>query len=258
VVSLAPRLPVAGVLVSRTTYADATTSLIGAAQRGVPLLAAATSVHGLSLAATDPSFRTILNSFDLVTPDGQPVRWALNLLHAAGLEERVYGPTLMRRVCEGAAKEGVSVYFYGSRPEVLERLMHRLRATVPDLTIAGWSAPPFRPLTALEDAEQTNRIVQSNADMVFVGLGCPRQERWAFAHRAQLNRPLVCVGAAFDFHAGTLRQAPAWMQARGLEWFFRLLMEPRRLWRRYTRSIPIFVVLVTYQYIKQRRIGLDH
>jgi N-acetylglucosaminyldiphosphoundecaprenol N-acetyl-beta-D-mannosaminyltransferase len=257
-VPLATRFPVAGVLVSRTTYADAVRSLIQAAQQGVPLMAAATSVHGLTLAAIDAEFGVILDSFDLVTPDGQPVRWALNLLHAAGLQERVYGPTLMRRLCEAAAQAGVSVYFYGSRPEVLGRLVERLTESVPGLKIAGYCAPPFRALTPAEDAHEVDRIIASNAQLVFVGLGCPRQERWAFEHRLQLNRPLVCVGAAFDFHAGTLRQAPGWMQSRGLEWLFRLLMEPRRLWRRYTKHIPIFVLLVGRQYFAQRLTGPRH
>jgi exopolysaccharide biosynthesis WecB/TagA/CpsF family protein len=252
VIPLAARLPVAGVLVSRTTYTDAVSSVMQGARAGVPLLAAATSVHGLTMAATDSEFGAILNSFDLVTPDGQPVRWALNALHAAGLKERVYGPTLMRRLCQAAAEQRASVYFYGSRPEVLERLVERLRASLPALSVAGYSAPPFRPLTVDEDAADVARIIDSGARIVFVGLGCPRQERWAYAHRWQLSRPLVCVGAAFDFHAGTLRQAPGWMQSRGLEWFFRLLMEPRRLWRRYTKHIPIFVVLITRQYLAQR------
>lgn len=242
----------AGVLVSRTTYADAVNSLIQAARARVPLVAAATSVHGLTLAAIDPEFGAVLNSFELVTPDGQPVRWALNVLHGAGLSERVYGPTLMRQLCETAAAEGVSVYFYGSRPEVLDGLVERLRASIPGLRIAGWSAPPFRPLTPEEDAQEVEAIIASDAQLVFVGLGCPRQERWAYQHRPRLARPLVCVGAAFDFHAGTLRQAPAWMQSRGLEWSFRLVMEPRRLWRRYAKHIPIFVALVARQYFTQR------
>lgn len=250
--ALPVRYPVAGVLVSRTTYADAVDSLLQAARAGAQLLAAATSVHGLTIAAIEPEFGAILNDFELVTPDGQPVRWALNLLHAAGLKERVYGPTLMHRLCEAAAAEGLSVYFYGGRQDVLDRLVERLRATIPGLRIAGCSSPPFRALTPEEDAAEVERIIASQAQLVFVGLGCPRQERWAYEHRQRLNRPLVCVGAAFDFHAGTLRQAPGWMQSRGLEWFFRLIMEPRRLWRRYAKHIPIFVLLVTRQYLTQR------
>jgi N-acetylglucosaminyldiphosphoundecaprenol N-acetyl-beta-D-mannosaminyltransferase len=251
-VRVAERFPVGGVLVSRTTYADAVETLIDAAHERVSLVAAATSVHGLTLGAIDAEFGRKLNSFDLITPDGQPVRWALNLLHGARLTQRVYGPTLMLRLCEAAARAGVSVYFYGSRPEVLASMSRRLSQSVPGLDIAGSSSPPFRELTPEEDAEEVQRIVASNAQLVFVGLGCPRQERWAFDHRQQLNLPLVCVGAAFDFHAGTLRQAPAWMQARGLEWLFRLIMEPRRLWRRYAKHIPIFVLLVSRQYVAQR------
>jgi N-acetylglucosaminyldiphosphoundecaprenol N-acetyl-beta-D-mannosaminyltransferase len=217
-----------------------------------PPRAAATSVHGLTLGAIDPSFGEQLNRFDVVTPDGQPLRWALNLLHEAGLTHRVYGPTLMLRVCEAAAREGVGIYLYGSRPTVLARLVERLQDQVPGLRIAGYRSPPFRPTTLEEDADDVRHILESGARIVFVGLGCPRQEQWAYAHRDHLPMPLVCVGAAFDFHAGTLRQAPTWMQDHGLEWLFRLSMEPRRHWRRYTRHIPIFILLVARQYLTGR------
>jgi N-acetylglucosaminyldiphosphoundecaprenol N-acetyl-beta-D-mannosaminyltransferase len=251
-IPVAPRAPIAGVLVSQTTYADATASIIRAAQARVSLVAAATSVHGLTLGAIDPEFGAILNSFDLITPDGQPIRWALNALHDAGLTERVYGPTLMHWVCQAAARAKLSVYFYGSRPNVLDRLVDRLSEHVPELHVAGKRSPKFGQPSQAEDEQDLEAIRASGADVVFVGLGCPRQERWAFEHRAQLDLPIVCVGAAFDFHAGTLRQAPAWMQARGLEWLFRVLMEPRRLWRRYATHIPIFVALVGRQYLAQR------
>jgi N-acetylglucosaminyldiphosphoundecaprenol N-acetyl-beta-D-mannosaminyltransferase len=254
----APRSSVVGVMVSQTSYDDATASIVRAAEARIGMVAAATSVHGVTMAALDPEFAAVLNSFELVTPDGQPVRWALNLLHSAGLTERVYGPTLMRRICEASSHRNLGVYFYGGRSEVLERLVDRLSRDIPGLPIAGYSSPPFRPLTPAEDAEQVGRILASGASIVFVGLGCPRQERWAFAHRAQLALPLVCVGAAFDFHAGTLRQAPAWMQRAGLEWLFRTLMEPRRLWRRYAKHIPIFMFLVAQQLIVQRLTRLSH
>ncbi len=250
--TLPVRLPVAGVLVSRTDYAEATRTIVEAARDGRELLVAATSVHGIGLALRHPAFMTTLNSFDLVTPDGQPVRWALNLLHHTGLAERVYGPTLTLRVCQAAADAGLGVYFYGSRPDVLERLQQRLRARIPRLIIAGAYSPPFRSLSASEDDADAARISASGAKLVFVGLGCPRQEVWAVQHRARLGIPLVCVGAAFDFHAGTLRQAPAWMQARGLEWLFRVAMEPRRLWRRYAANIPVFVTAVAAQLMTER------
>jgi len=250
--ALPERFPVAGIRISRATYASATASIIAAARASRTTLVAATSVHGLTLGSIDPAFGQQLDAFDLLTPDGQPVRWALNLLHRAGLSERVYGPTLMLSVCAAAAREGLGIYLYGSRPEVLELLVRRLPAKVPGLRIAGYRSPPFRPTTADETADDLRDIRASGARILFVGLGCPRQEQWAYAHRFDLDLPIVCVGAAFDFHAGTLRQAPAWMQDHGLEWLFRLLMEPRRLWRRYTKHIPLFVMLVARQYAAAR------
>ncbi len=245
------RRPVAGIRITPTTYDEATACILAAARARRPALVAATSMHGLTLGAIEPEFGALLNAFDMLPPDGQPVRWALNLLHGAGLRDRVYGPTLTLRLCEAAAREGLGVYFYGSRPDVLRRLATRLQARVPGLRIAGYRSPPFRPLSPEEDAAAVRDILQSGASLVFVGLGCPRQERWAYAHRDRIPAPLVCVGAAFDFHAGTLAQAPAWMQARGLEWLFRLRMEPRRLWRRYAKHIPIFLALVARQYVAQ-------
>jgi exopolysaccharide biosynthesis WecB/TagA/CpsF family protein len=144
------------------------------------------------------------------------------------------------------------VYFYGSTPAVLDQLRRRLQQKFPTLNIAGLRSPPFRALTPSEEEEDLMAIESSGAGIVFVGLGCPRQERWAFNNRSRLNMPILCVGAAFDFHAGTLRQAPAWMQARGLEWAFRLLMEPRRLWRRYTQAVPLFIFLLGQQYVADR------
>jgi N-acetylglucosaminyldiphosphoundecaprenol N-acetyl-beta-D-mannosaminyltransferase len=249
---LAPRFPVAGVWVSRTTYADATARIIAAAHERTPLTVAPTSVHGLTMGALEPSFGRVLNSLDLVTPDGQPVRWALNLLHGTDLRDRVYGPKLMWDVCEAAARSNLGVYLYGSRPEVLARLSTRLASAIPELHIAGFRSPPFRPTTAAEDAAEVRDILDSGARIVFIGLGCPRQEQWAAAHCERLPMPQVCVGAAFDFHAGSLPQAPVWMQDRGLEWFYRFCREPRRLWRRYAKHIPIFVALVGRQYLDQR------
>jgi exopolysaccharide biosynthesis WecB/TagA/CpsF family protein len=243
---------VGGIGISLATYASATRSIIAAAQAHRPALVAATSVHGVTQGTIDPVFGRMLNDFDMLTPDGQPVRWVLNGLHGAALTDRVYGPTLMLQVCEAAAEQGLSVYLYGSRPEVLDRLVRRLRECLPRLRIAGTCAPPFRPLHPDEDAAQVADIIERGTDIVFVALGCPRQERWAYAHRNRLPMPLVCVGAAFDFHAGTLRQAPVWMQARGLEWLFRLLTEPRRLFGRYATAIPLYAVLVARDYLSFR------
>ena len=170
-----PRFSVAGVRVSRTDYTLATRAIVEAARERRPFVTAATSVHGVALAVRRPEFRAALNSFDLVTPDGQPVRWALNSIHGTRLTERVYGPTLTLRVCEAAAAEGLSVYFYGSRPDVLDKLERQMRRRLPNLSIAGTHSPPFRPLSPSEAAAELSAIIDSRADIVFVGLCCPRQ-----------------------------------------------------------------------------------
>jgi N-acetylglucosaminyldiphosphoundecaprenol N-acetyl-beta-D-mannosaminyltransferase len=250
--ALPARFPVAGVLASATSYAECTRLIVEAAAAKDSLLLAATSVHGVTIAARDRAFLETLNAFDIVAPDGQPVRWALNVLHGANLVDRVYGPTLMQHVCAAAASAHLPVYFYGSTPTVLHRMSTRLQTRFPDLQIRGHHSPPFRPLTPEEDAADAQAIEESGASIVFVGLGCPRQEQWAISQRSRLSVPILCVGAAFDFHAGTLRQAPWWMQKRGLEWSFRLAMEPGRLWRRYAQAVPFFMLLFARQLIAMR------
>ena len=250
--ALPARYPVAGVMASATTYAESTRHVVDAALAKHSLLVAATSVHGVTIAARDRAFGDALNAFDIIAPDGQPIRWALNVMHDARLEDRVYGPTLMEYVCAAAASAQLPVYFYGSTTTVLERMCARLQSRFPDLQISGYHSPPFRPLTPAEEAADAQAIVESGAAMVFVGLGCPRQELWAAGQRSRLNLPILCVGAAFDFHAGTLRQAPPWMQRRGLEWAFRLGIEPRRLWRRYAQAVPFFMLLFARQFLAMR------
>jgi len=243
------RYPVAGILVSSVDYASATPAIIAAAHARRSAVIAATSVHGLTLGVRDPAFGAQLNSFEMLPPDGQPVRWGLNVLHGARLRDRVYGPRLMLEVCRAAADAGLPIYLYGAQPDTLERLVRRLPELAPRLDIAGYRSPPFRPLTSAEDNDDVQHILASGARLLFVGLGCPRQERWAFTHRDRLPLPIVCVGAAFDFHAGTLRQAPPWMQARGLEWLFRLSVEPRRLWRRYVTIVPFYSLLLLREFV---------
>ena len=177
----------------------------------------------------------------MVTPDGMPLVWACR--HAGcTATSRVYGPDLMLEVCERAAQRGWSSFFYGSRDEVTAALVHRLSGSYPDLTVAGRYSPPFRPLEPHEEEEIVERINRSGAAIVWVGLSTPKQERWMARMRPRLEAPvLIGVGAAFDIHAGFLRQAPPWMQRHGLEWLFRVAMEPRRLWKRYLRNNPRFV-----------------
>lgn len=243
-----------GVRVSATTYDEVVRFVLDRAGRREGAIVDLMPVHGLVTAARDARYRRKIDRFDVVAPDGQPVRWALNRLHNAGLSDRVYGPELMRKLCRAAADEGVSVYLYGSSPEVIEKLTATLRAWFPHLVIAGAESPPFRPLTAEEDAAATRRINDSGAGIVFLGTGCPRQEAFAEAHRESIRAVQLCVGAAFDFHAGVKRMAPAWMQRRGLEWLFRLVTEPRRLWRRYLVTNAIYLALMARE-VSRRAIG---
>jgi exopolysaccharide biosynthesis WecB/TagA/CpsF family protein len=210
------------------------------------------AVHAIITASGDPALRAKVNTFDMITPDGQPVRWALNLLYRAALAERVYGPELMLRLCRAAAAGGVPIYLYGGSPAVAEKLQANLRALCPQLQIAGCEAPPFRSLSAAEDEAVVARINGSGARLVFVGLGCPKQDLFAFAHRETIRAVQVCVGAAFDFHAGVKKMAPRWMQRSGLEWLYRLSQEPGRLWRRYLVTNSIFLAKLTAALCRRR------
>jgi N-acetylglucosaminyldiphosphoundecaprenol N-acetyl-beta-D-mannosaminyltransferase len=230
-------------------YGSACDEIIGAAREKRPLTATALAVHGVMTGVLDRQHRHRLNALDLVLPDGQPVRWALNMLFGTALTDRVYGPNLMLRVCERAAAVGLSVGFYGNREEVLDDLRHRLLSWLPGLRISLMMPSRFRRIQPNEQSEIAAEILASGVDVLFVGLGCPRQEVWLYEHRHLLNMPMIAVGAAFDFHAGRLAQAPRWMQDRGLEWVFRFLHEPRRLWRRYMLLNPLFVMLLALQYL---------
>lgn len=243
-----------GVLVNAIDYEAAVARVIAAAKERRPLTLSALAVHGVMTGVLDEAQRYRLNQLDLVVPDGQPVRWALNLLHGARLGDRVYGPTLTLRVCERAAAEGLPVYFYGSRPEVLASLCGRLQARFPGLEVAGAQPSRFRQVSAVEQQQIAAEIAASGAAITFVGLGCPRQEVWAFEHRGLLSMPILAVGAAFDFHAGMLPQAPAALQRLGLEWAFRLVQEPRRLFQRYIRLNPLYVWMLLLQASGLRRV----
>ncbi len=244
---------VIGVLVDAVDYEGAVSRIIKAAKERRSMSVSALAVHGVMTGVLDEAHRYRLNRIDLVTPDGQPVRWALNRLHGAGLIDRVYGPNLTLRLCERAAAESLPIYLYGSSPQVLEALMRNLSGRFPALRIAGAQPSRFRQLTVEEKQDVVRTIVESGARLVFVGLGCPRQEVWVYEHRDLLPMPLIAVGAAFDFHAGTLAQAPEHLQRAGLEWFFRLVREPRRLWRRYVLLNPHYLMLVFLQAARLKR-----
>lgn len=241
---------VLGVRVDAVDYEAAVNKIITAARQQKALSVSALAVHGVMTGVLDETHRYRLNHLDLVCPDGQPVRWALNLLHKTGLPDRVTGPFLMLRICERAAQEGLPIYLYGSRPSVLESLSKNLLARYPKLIIAGSQPSRFRQVSVEEKQEIIEEIRKSGAVMTFVGLGCPRQEVWVYEYCQHLSMPTMAVGAAFDFHAGNLSQAPAILQKWGLEWFYRLMQEPTRLWKRYVFLNPLYVSLFTLQFLK--------
>lgn len=234
-----------------TTYANAVRQILrwGRERRGRYVCVA--TVHMVMEAYDDPHFQQAVNQADLVTSDGVPLVWALRLLGAEAAT-RVYGPDLVPALCQEATNQNVPVGFYGGTPEVLERMAAELRRRWPSLSIGFCWSPPFRPLTAAEDAEVVARINASDVRVLFVGLGCPKQERWMAEHRDRLALVMVGVGAAFDFLAGTKRQAPPLLQRAGLEWCFRLATEPRRLWRRYLYHNPRYLGLFARQLIAER------
>lgn len=208
------------------------------------------NVHSVVTARRDATLRTALRGADLATADGAPVAWLMRRL-GHRKQARIDGPGLMWRACERAAARGDSIFLYGSTPRTLARLRARLLAAFPGLRIAGTHSPPFRDLSAEEDAQVVRRITDSGAGTVWVSLGCPKQERWMHAHRGRIPAVMVGVGAAFDYHAGSVKRAPLWMQRRGLEWLHRLASEPRRLWRRYLGTNSVFLVAALTQWLVQ-------
>jgi N-acetylglucosaminyldiphosphoundecaprenol N-acetyl-beta-D-mannosaminyltransferase len=238
---------VLGVGVDVTDYESAVERIVDAARAQKSFAVSALPVHGIMTGARDSEHRYRLNSFDLLLPDGQPVRWALNLIYGVGLRERVYGPSLMLALCERLASEGLSIYLFGSRDETLALLSRSLQRRFPKLRIAGAQPGRFKVLSSSEREEIVRTIRQSGAAVVFVGLGCPRQDIWAYENREALSMPAICVGAAFDFHAGIVSQAPPVLQRVGLEWAYRLMREPRRLWRRYVLLNPLYVGMIAAQ-----------
>lgn len=210
-----------------------------------------TNVHSVVTATQDPAFGQIVQGADMVTPDGAPVAWMLRKLGHTS-QERINGPDLMWKYCALAAERGESIYLYGGAPETLSILQGVLAHSFPALKVAGAYSPPFRALTQAEDEEIVTRINASGAGSVWVSLGCPKQEKWMADHRGKINAVMVGVGAAFDYHAGTIKRAPLWMQHAGLEWLHRLCSEPRRLWRRYFVTNSLFILLAGKQLLARR------
>jgi len=237
-----PKYDLLGVAMSAARYEDAMAPVINQARCVHAACVTHLAVHGLVEGSADPMLREMLNAFDIVAPDGQPVRIALNILYGTGLKDRCYGPEFMVRVCERSAQEGIGIYLYGSTARVVETLRDKLTARFPGLRVVGCEPSVFHPLTEEQDAALVQRMNESGAGILFLGLGCPLQEKMAYAHRDRVRAVQICVGAAFDFLSGNKKMAPAWMQRHALEWLYRLVQEPRRLFWRYFRTNTLFLV----------------
>jgi N-acetylglucosaminyldiphosphoundecaprenol N-acetyl-beta-D-mannosaminyltransferase len=238
-----------GVRISGKSYSDTSRKIIAWAEQSESKAVFFANVHMLMEAYDHPSLRSQLNQADIINPDGVPLVWALRLFgdHEA---KRVYGPDATLEVLAAAEAANIPVGFFGAEPETLSILLDRVSKSFPSLNIVFHHSPPFRPITPSEDGELVTAMQLSGLKILFVGLGCPKQERWIMDHRGRLNAVMLAVGAAFDFLANTKPQAPRWIMRSGLEWLFRLLSEPRRLAGRYIRNNPRFVALIFLQWVK--------
>jgi N-acetylglucosaminyldiphosphoundecaprenol N-acetyl-beta-D-mannosaminyltransferase len=231
-----------GMRVDPTSYRDVARQIIKWAVNGENRYVCVANVHMVMEAYEDATLRKIVNQADLVVPDGMPLVWMLRRF-GHSLEDRVYGPTLVLRVLEAASRHCIPMGFYGGAPDVLAQLVKNIQNRYKNIQTAYRFSPPFRELTPEEDKAIVQNIEASQTRILFVGLGCPKQEKWMAAHVDRIQAVMVGVGAAFDFHAGKIRQAPKLLQDYGMEWMFRLIIEPGRLWKRYLTNNPRFAVL---------------
>jgi len=250
------RVDILGVEINAIDMDDAVGAIGGWIRQREPTYVCLVPAHSVMEARRDEEYRRVLNGSGLTTPDGMSIVWLLKLRGHRRVQ-RVYGPDLVLEVCRASVEAGWSHFFYGGEEGVADDLVSTLESRYPGLRIAGTHSPPFRQLTPAEDAEVSRRIENSGADVVWVGIGSPRQERWIAEHAGKVGAPvLIGVGAAFDYISGRKPQAPSWMQRAGLEWLFRLATEPRRLWRRYA-EYPLFVLLATTELVRRRRSETD-
>ncbi len=251
------RVNILGVGVSAVNIGSAMATMARWIEQRTPHYVCITGAHGVIESQKDERLREIHNQAGMVTPDGMPLVW-LSRLRRQRQVDRVYGPDLMAAVCDGFRAQNCRHFLYGGGPGVGEKLGDALRAKYPGITIAGTYTPPFRALTDEEDADVVARINDAQADIVWVGLSTPKQEYWMAGHIGRITAPvMVGVGAAFDFHAGLKEQAPRWIQRSGFEWLFRLVTEPKRLWRRYAEIVPVFLFLVALESLGLRQRSLE-
>lgn len=236
-----------------TNLAEVSSFVLASVRSGIGSYICVSNVHMCMETFDDQSFRSVVNSADLVIPDGRPISWAQKLLGYSNAEQ-VRGQDIMNEICRLSGKESLTIGFYGGESdEVLAQVVSNLESTFPDIKIAYTYSPPFRPLTNDEDEHVVNEINDLGVDVLFVGIGCPKQERWMAEHKDRVQCVMLGVGAAFDFISGSKKHAPRWMQKVGLEWLFRLVSEPRRLWKRYLKQNPRFVYYFVQQWLFGRK-----
>lgn len=244
-------IPVLGAHIDAISWDDAIRTVVDWAAARASRYICICNVHSVVTTTQDADYQRVVNDADMATPDGAPIAWALRRLGQPG-QQRINGPDLMWRYLAEAERLGQKVYFYGSSDDTLAKLQAAMLRQFPRLLLAGLYSPPFRALSPEEDAAEVQAINDSGAGVVFVGLGCPKQEKWMAAHRGRVNAVMIGVGAAFDYHAGTISRAPLWMQHNGLEWLHRLCAEPRRLWRRYLETNSLFILGMFRQLLLKR------
>jgi N-acetylglucosaminyldiphosphoundecaprenol N-acetyl-beta-D-mannosaminyltransferase len=249
--ALRDSLPVLGAQIDALTWEQAVARLVDWGSRRESRSVCICNVHSVVTAAQDREFMAVLNAADMATPDGMPVAWMLRALGRRG-QQRINGPDLMWRYLSEAERLDQVVSFYGSTEATLAKLTQAIGQAFPRLRLGAVISPPFRALSADEEAGFRRRIEDAGTAVLFVGLGCPKQERWMAGERGRLNAVMVGVGAAFDYHAGTIQRAPLWMQRHGLEWLHRLLSEPRRLWKRYLVTNSLYLWLAARQLLARR------
>ncbi|HIK44276.1 MAG TPA: WecB/TagA/CpsF family glycosyltransferase [Leptolyngbyaceae cyanobacterium M65_K2018_010] len=243
--------PILGFSVAVNSFAEQIDQIMEWGQRHLSRIICVANVHMLMEARWNPDFAQVLSQADMLTPDGMPLVWTLNLLRKRR-HDRVAGIYILREVCQRASRTGLGVYFLGTDAPTLASMRQRLRQEFPDLVIAGMAPLPFRPPTPEEDHQVVQAINDSGAGVVFVALGCPKQETWMHQHRHKINATMVGLGGVFPIYAGLKKHAPRWVQQSGLEWLYRLVQEPGRLWTRYARTIPPFIYLSARQVVTTR------
>lgn len=247
---LLPKYNLLGIDYTASDYENISNVIIDKAIQKHSFGVSALAVHGLIESYNNPELKKMVNLIELIVPDGQPIKWSLNYFYRTKLKDRVYGPTLTWEVLKKANEHNLKVFLYGSTLNTLTLLQEKIFIHFPNINLVGFHVDRFRNASKEEDEQDIYHINQSGANLILVGRGCPRQEIWVADHLGKINGVMMAVGAAFDFHANTIKQAPGWMQKNGLEWLYRLIQEPGRLWKRYLFTNSKFIYLILLKIIK--------